>query len=191
LRQTKLKITGIIHFGGNMTTIEFEDNGFTLEQKFKGKEFRTFIYFDSVSNKIGYHNNTSYYDIIFSVMFGIILFFEIFNHGFRIISLFYIALVVYFIYDFIKTPQRYKTLSLKNSKEIYFNKKEYKYIDEILEKRNKYLFETYFENIGTYNDKDKIETINWLFKEEVINKFQALKIEGIKYDEKNDKFYSW
>lgn len=124
-------------------------------------------------------------------MFGIILFFEIFNHGFRIISLFYIALVVYFIYDFIKKPQRYKTLSLKNSKEIYFNKKEYKYIDEILEKRNKYLFETYFENIGTYNDKDKIETINWLFKEEVINKFQALKIEGIKYDEKNDKFYSW
>jgi hypothetical protein len=172
-----------------MTNIEFEDNGFTLEQKFKGKEFKTFIYFDSVSNKTGYYNNTNYYNIIFSIMFGIILFFEIFNHGFSIISLFYIVLIAYFIYDFIKTFQKYKTLSLKNSKEIYFNKKEYKYIDEILDKRNKYFFETYFENIGIYNDKDKIETINWLYKEEVVNKFEILKIKDIKYDEEKNEFY--
>jgi hypothetical protein len=172
-----------------MTNINFEDNGFTLEQKFKGKGFKTFIYFDNVSNKIGYYNNTSYYDIIFSIMFGIILFFEIFNHGFRIISLFYFVIMAYFIFDFIKSLQRYKTLSLKNSKEIYFNKKEYKYIDEILGKRNKYFFETYFENIGTYNDKDKIETINWLFREEVVSKFEILKIKDIKYDDKKDEFY--
>jgi predicted membrane protein len=85
-----------------MTNITFEENGFTLEQKFRGKNFKTFIYFDSVSNKTGYYNSKKYYNIVFIIMFLIILFFEIFNHGFRIISLFYAVIIAYFLYDFIK-----------------------------------------------------------------------------------------
>jgi predicted membrane protein len=172
-----------------MTVIVYEENGFSLEQKYRGKNFKTFIYFDSVSSKIGYYNSKNYQNVIFIIIFGIMLFFEIFNHGFRITTFFYAAIIVYFIYDFIKNLQKFKTLSLNNSKDMYFTKNEYKYIDEILDKRNKYFYEKYFKNIETYNDKDKIETINWLFKERAVNKFQILKIDGIRYNEKNDEFY--
>jgi predicted membrane protein len=172
-----------------MTNITFEENGFTLEQKFRSKNFKTFICFDNVSNKTGYYNSKNYYNFVFVIMFLIILFFEILNHGFRIISSFYAVIIVYFLYDFIKNLQKFKTLSLTNSKDIYFTKDEYKYIDEILDKRNIYFYEKYFNKIDTYNDEDKIQTINWLYKEDVVNKFEILKIDGIKYNEENDKFY--
>ena len=74
-------------------------------------------------------------------------------------------------------------------KDIFFVRKEYKFIDEIIERRNKYFMENYFMNIETYNEKDKIETINWLYKEKTINKFEILKIHGIKYNEEKDEFY--
>ena len=172
-----------------MTKIDFEENGFSLEQNLNGQKFKTFIYFDNVTNKIGYYSNISYFNIVLIIMFGILLFLEIFNHGFRIISAIYTIVIIYFIYDFIKNFQKYKTLSLNNSKDIYLRKYEYKYINEILEKRNDYFYKKYYEKIETYNDEDKIQTINWLYKEEVINKFQILKINNIKYNETEDKYY--
>jgi predicted membrane protein len=130
-----------------MTNITFESDGFTLEQKFSGKEFKTFIHFDNVTNKIGYYKNTNYYYIALAVIFGVLLFIEILKNGFRILSLFYGTILLYYLYEFIVCFQKYKTLSLNNSKDIYFKKDECKYIDEILNNRNKYYYETYFNNI--------------------------------------------
>lgn len=172
-----------------MTKIEFENNGFTLEQKFNGKEFKSFIFFDNVTNKIGYYKYINYPYIILAVMFGIMEFIEITSYGLRILSLIYGAVLLYFIFGFINSFQRYKTLSLNNSNEIYLKKNEYKFIDEILNNRNKYFYETYFSNIETYNDKNKISTLNWLYKENVVNKFEILKINGIKYNEEKDEIY--
>ena len=172
-----------------MTKIEFENNGFTLEQKFHGKEFKTFIFFDNVTNKIGYYKSINYPYIILAVMFGIIEFIEITNYRLRILSLIYFPVLLYFLFEFFYNLQKYKTLSLDNSKEIYFKKNEYKFIDEILNNRNKFFYKTYFNNIETYNEKDKINTLNWLYKENVVNKFEILKINGIKYNENKDEFY--
>jgi hypothetical protein len=172
-----------------MTMIDYENNGFTLEQKFGGKSYKTFVYFDNVSNKIGYYKNINYYSIIFAIAFGTILFLDIINKNFKMTLLFYTVVVIYFLYDIFKNMKKYKTLSLTNSKDIYFEKKEYKYVDEIINKRNKYFIERYFKNIETYNNEDKIYTINWLYKEEVINKFEVLKLNGIKYNEENNEFY--
>jgi hypothetical protein len=172
-----------------MTKIDFENNGFTLEQKFNGRNSKTFIYFDNVSSRIGYYyNSKNYFNIIFVIMFGLLLF-DMRNNNFGIAYLFCIFGIIYFVYDFIKNSIKYKTLSLTNSRDIYFLKKEYKYIDEIINKRNKYFMEEYFINIETYSDDEKIKTINWLYKEKVVNKFQILKMNYIKYNEENDKFY--
>jgi len=172
-----------------MTNIKFGNNGFTLEQKFRGKEFKTFIYFDNVTNKIGYYKNTNYLYLILIVLFGIIEFYEISNYGLRILQLFYGSVLIWSLFEFIIGFQRYKTLSLNNSKEIYFKKNEHKYINEILNNRNKNFYEKYFENIETYDEKSKIETLNWLYKENVVNKFEILKIKEIKYNEEKDEFY--
>jgi len=122
-------------------------------------------------------------------MFGLIEFIEITNYGHRILSLIYGVVLLYFLFEFIYNLQRCKTLSLNNYKEIYFKKDEHKFIDKILNNRNKYFYEIYFNNIDTYNDKDKIRTLNWLYKENVVKKFEILKINGIKYDEDKDEFY--
>jgi hypothetical protein len=173
-----------------MTKINFEDNGFTLEQKLNGKNSKTFIYFDYVSNKTGYHyNSINYFNILFIIMFGLFLFIDIKNNNIGILFLFYIVGIIFFVYDIIKNAQKYKTLSLTNSRDIYFPKKESKYIDEIINKRNKYFREKYFLNIETYSENEKIETINWLYNEKVINKLEIQEIKNIMYNEAKDEFY--
>ena len=171
-----------------MTKIVYEEDGFTLEQKDKGKEFKTFINFDFVSNKTGYYKNTNHQNIIMVMIFSFVLVLELINFRFRPTILFYSAVIIYFTYEFIKNFSRYKTLSLTNSKDIYFKKNEYHYIDEILEKRNQFFHKKYFVNIDKYNKKDRIYTINWLYKEGVINKEDVEKLKDFRFDEAKNEF---
>jgi hypothetical protein len=173
-----------------MTSIVFEDNGFTLEQRQQGKKFKTFIYFDNVSNKIGYFNSISYSSLAFIIIYGIVVIISFIYKSYNIFSIvFLVGGVIYFIIDFLINLRRYKTLSLTNSKDIYFKKHEYKYINDILEKRNEYFYKNYFQNIGNYNDKVKIDTLNWLYKEEVVTESEILKLDYVKYNEEKNEFY--
>jgi hypothetical protein len=172
-----------------MVNIIFEDNGFTLEQKFKGKKFKTFIYFDNVSKKIGYYNSIGYSSLVLVIIFGIMIIMNIYNKVFNVTSIILMAGVIYFFVDFLLNLQKYKTLSLTNSSDLYFKKIEYKYIEEILHKRDKYFYNYYFQYIDNFNDKFKENTLNWLYKEEVVTKSEILKIDYINYNEERNEFY--
>ena len=173
----------------SILNIEYEQDGFFLEQKFKEKSFKSFISFDYTTSKIGYSNNTGYSYIILITLFAVLLIFYFSNNIFTISTMAIIGVVIYYTYECVTSFKRYKTLNIKYFGEIFFDKNEYKLIDEILEKRNKYFYDKYFMKVNTYSDDDKTDTLNWLYKEEVVNKFEILKIYGVNYNEETDKFY--
>jgi hypothetical protein len=175
--------------GDNMTSIIYEKNGFVLEQKFRSKKFKSFIYFDNVTNKTGFSKNTNWWSFTMGVIFLLLFSLSYYRTGISIILLIYLPGSVYLLYDFIMGKTNYKTLILRNSQEIYFSENEWHYIDEILIKRNEYCRETYFKDIDSYNDQDKITTVNWLYKQEVVKKFEILKVLNISFDEDKDEFY--
>ena|GEM_PF-6788739 len=171
-----------------MTKVTFEKDGFYLEQNLKGKDHKTYVSFDYVTNKKGYYKTNDHSKIFLIIIFILIFITDLFIRGFGISSSIVLAAVSYFFYEYIKSFSTYETLALKVGKEIYFPKKDCHYIDTILEKRNVYLYNRYYPFLNEYDEKDRIQTINFLVSEEVITKDQILKEFDVKFDEETNEF---
>jgi hypothetical protein len=157
--------------------INYEKDGFSIEQKFTSKNYKSYIYYDNVTSKKGYCNTKDTVSIIAAACFCFLIIFDFYSKkGHTITYMIYASVILFFVYSAITSTKKYTTLILKNGGPIYFTKKDEIQIDEIIKNRNKYFYETYFNNISSYDEQVKSETLKWLFDEKVITESEYYKV---------------